>query len=97
MSRKPSIPHQLLVPGAPVPTVGEPKQSAVIIQTENGEKLAFPQVAVAMVSPDVIRVIAEAVWQRTNNPAAFFAEFNPKEEAAPEVSLEEDSGLVKAG
>jgi hypothetical protein len=63
---------KIIMPNGQVPTVGEPKQSAVIIDTEDGQRLAFPQVAVAMVSPDVIRAIAEAVHLIFNDAGKFY-------------------------
>ncbi len=100
MSRKPNTNDQngpLVLPNQ-VPTIGEPQQSAVIITTEDGKRLAFPQVAVAMLSPDVIKVLAEAIWQRINNPQAFFASMSdaPAKEVEAGDELESDN-LVTAG
>jgi hypothetical protein len=50
---------------APAP----PETSAIIMLTADGKQIAFPQVAVAVISPDVVNLIAEAVYQRLQNGA----------------------------
>ena len=80
-----------------IPSLGEPKQSAVIITTDSGERLAYPQVAVAMISPDVAKAIAEAVWLRINKPEEFYATAAPEFEEAREGDELENQELVQAG
>jgi len=100
MSRKPNtnaasglvLPNQ--VPN--LAQLNEPKQSAVIITTDDGQKLAYPQVAVAMISPDVAKVLAEAVHLIMTDKQAFYAsqETPVFEEASEEIP---EGEIVQAG
>lgn len=60
---------KLYIPGGQAVTPEQPKTSAIVMQTANGETVAFPQVAVAVITPDVINLIAEALYQRIEHGA----------------------------
>lgn len=90
-------PQGLVLPSN-IPTLNEPKQSAVIITTDDGQKLAYPQVATAMVSPDVVRAIAEAVHLIMTDKQAFYAQAEPPVfEEAKEPDELESADIVQAG
>ncbi len=48
--------------------IGQPQTQAVVMETADGKKVAYPLVATAVISPEVLAAIAKAV----------FYEFNPQ-------------------
>jgi len=60
---------KLYVPNGQGMEPAQPKTSAIVMQTANGESVAFPQVAVAVITPDVVNLLAEALYQRIENGA----------------------------
>jgi hypothetical protein len=63
MSRNQKSPLILPTEYANTPDLSQPRQPAVVVDTPQG-RLAFPQVAVAMISPDVFAVIGQFIEQR---------------------------------
>jgi hypothetical protein len=47
----------------------QPETSAIVMLTADGKSIAFPQVAVAVITPDVVNLIAEAIFQRLEHGA----------------------------
>jgi hypothetical protein len=67
--------------GAQIPDLGQvnqPRTTAIFVDTDQG-RLAFPQVAIAMVSPDVLGLIAHAVVNVLNGEPPFSPEGSPED------------------
>lgn len=62
------------------------EQPVIVMATPDGKELMFPQVAIAMCSPDVINLIAQAVvnllqkGEMVNEKGEFFVPEEPKSE-----------------
>jgi hypothetical protein len=56
---------RIIVPD-PYPHPAEPRQAAIQVETADGQRLIFPQVAVAMITPDAIEAIAAAIFRKFN-------------------------------
>ena len=85
---------KIFVPPGATPTVGQPRNPIVVMDTPEG-KIYFPQVALAIISPDVLDVIAEAVYRKFHPPSE---EVLAQEATAKAIAdLENEGGAVKAG
>lgn len=88
------MPTRIIDPRVPPNVIGEPKTTAVVVDTPEG-KIAFPQVAVAMISPEVLECIVQGVFARFNpQPDAIDAKYSDTEALE---AFEAEGGAVQAG